>query len=52
MAKMLDVRSIGERGNGYGPGSTIIPLEDLEEKIKNSNYFSKEDDIYVYCRSG
>ena len=49
-ARLLDVRTSDEYRQGHIPGSTNVPLheiEDVEYLIEN-----KEDPLYVYCRSG
>lgn len=46
---LLDVRQPDETDQGIIPGAILIPLNELEENIKQ---FNKEDHIVVYCRSG
>lgn len=48
---LIDVREPYELENGTIPTSINIPLEDLPEKLKSSN-FSKEDKLIFYCRTG
>jgi len=53
--KVLDVRTPQEYMEGHVPGAKLFPLQDLQsqgasavEKIP----FTKEDTVYVICRSG
>ena len=49
-ARLLDVRTSDEYRQGHIPGSTNIPLQEIEDVqflVEN-----KEDPLYVYCHSG
>ena len=46
---ILDVRSLKERENGYIEGSMIIPLNHLEERIKE---VPRDVDVIVHCEGG
>ena len=45
----LDVRTPGEWNDAHVPGSTLLPLENLEERV---NELPKDLELVVYCRSG
>ncbi len=47
--QILDVRTPGERQDGYVPGSTYIFLPELEKKAKR---LDKTKPVAVYCDSG
>lgn|SRR5699024_6777896 len=46
---LLDVRETTEYALQHIPGSVLIPLEQLADRIEE---LSKEDTIYVICHSG
>jgi len=46
---ILDVRETAEYAFSHIPGAISIPLGELEERVHE---LSKEDDIYLICRSG
>lgn len=46
---ILDVREPGEYGDGHIPGSVLIPLGDLPERMGE---LDRTKHIYVICRSG
>ena len=48
---LLDVRTIAENYELRIPGSTLIPLDTLEEQVE-SLLTDKQVKIVVYCRSG
>ena len=48
-AVLLDVRSAGEREDGFIPGSIHIPLPEMRERIEE---LPRDKEIVVYCRSG
>jgi rhodanese-related sulfurtransferase len=48
-AFILDVRQPEEWADAHIPGSTLIPLGDLEDRI---NEVPKDQEIVVVCRSG
>lgn len=50
-AILLDVRTIAENYELRIPGSTLIPLDTLEEQVE-SLLTDKQVKIVVYCRSG
>ena len=45
----LDVRTPEEWNDAHVPGSTLLPLEDLEERV---NELPQDLELVVYCRSG
>ncbi len=45
----LDVRTPEEWNDAHVPGSTLLPLEDLENRV---NDLPKDLELVVYCRSG
>ena len=47
--KIIDVRESAEYHFGHIPGSISIPLGELDSRV---NELSRDDDIYVICRSG
>jgi adenylyltransferase/sulfurtransferase len=46
---LLDVREPDETAAGVIPGSTLMPLSTLSQKLES---LPKDEPIYVYCRSG
>lgn len=48
---VIDVREPSEFAAGSIGGALLIPLGELESKIKDFN-FPQEKEIIVYCRSG
>lgn len=50
---ILDVRNAPERVNGFLPDSLLIPVKELEAKLKiDSSIIPKDKRIYVVCRTG
>ncbi len=47
-ARVIDVRSNGEHGNGHIPGTENIPVDELRDRI--DEIFG--DDVVVYCAVG
>lgn len=47
---LLDVRTEEEYITGHIPNSTLIPLDELEERINELK--DKNQKILVYCKSG
>lgn len=45
----LDVRTPEEWNTAHVPGSTLLPIEDLEERV---NELPQDLELVVYCRSG
>jgi rhodanese-related sulfurtransferase len=48
---LLDVRTKEEYDSGHIKGSMLIPVDDLDEEVKNK-LMDKDATIFVYCRSG
>ncbi len=53
---VLDVRTPGEYETGHVPNSILLPLQDIQnfnkKNIVGKIEFSKEEIIYIICRSG
>lgn len=49
-ARVLDVRTPGEFGNGHYPGAVNIPLDKLPNRMKALG--NKDSSIIVYCATG
>ena len=49
-ARLLDVRSPEEYGNGHLPGAINIPVQDLDRRLAEVG--PADHDLIVYCRSG
>ena len=47
----LDVRTIPEHKNKSIPGTNCIPIQELEQRIKELDNYRKKK-IIIYCRSG
>ena len=47
----LDVRTISEHADGAIPNTACIPLQEIEQRLSELNYY-KDKKIIVYCRSG
>lgn len=50
-ALLLDVREPGEYQEGHAPGSTLIPLGQLESRLQEIRAFASRP-VAVICRSG
>lgn len=48
---LIDVRTEEEFDEGHIPGALLMPLDNIENEIENSD-ISNDDVIIVYCRSG
>lgn len=48
---LMDVRTKEEFLLGTIPGSVLVPLDTIEENMEDL-YPDKEQEIYVFCRSG
>lgn len=48
---LLDVREVFEHTSQNIPGSTLIPLGELQERMGELEKY-REEEIVVYCRSG
>lgn len=48
---ILDVRTPNEFYGGHIPGATLIPLQQLKQRISEIEKF-KDKEILIYCRSG
>ncbi|MEG0153691.1 MAG: rhodanese-like domain-containing protein [Cellulosilyticaceae bacterium] len=48
--QLLDVREVDEYKDGHIKGALLLPLGEVEKKAALK--LSKQQDIYVYCRSG
>jgi rhodanese-related sulfurtransferase len=46
---MLDVRSLEEWQEGYIPGATLIPLDQISSRYDE---LPQDQEIVIYCRSG
>jgi len=46
---MLDVRTPEEYAQGHIAGATLIPVQELEQRLAE---VPKDRQVYVYCRSG
>ena len=46
---MLDVRTPEEFYEGHVPGATLIPVQELEQRLSE---VPRDRQVYVYCRSG
>ena len=46
---MLDVRTPEEYVEGHIPGATLIPVQELENRLSE---VPDDKQVYVYCRSG
>jgi rhodanese-related sulfurtransferase len=50
-ALLLDVRTPGEYDEVHIPGSYLIPVQELEQRLDEISQY-KDREVFVYCRSG
>jgi rhodanese-related sulfurtransferase len=50
-ALLLDVRTDGEYADGHIPGSYLIPVQELEQRLDEISQY-RNGKVFVYCRSG
>lgn len=46
---IVDVRTREEYDSGHIEGAVLIPVSELEDRL---NELSKEDELFIYCRTG
>jgi phage shock protein E len=46
---ILDVRTVGEFGDGHIKGAINVPVDELASRLDE---LSKDDELLVYCRTG
>ena len=49
---LLDVRSLDEFASGHIPGAVLFPHDNISERTCETILPNKEQQIFVYCRSG
>ena len=49
---LLDVRSLDEFASGHIPGAVLFPHDNISEQTCETILPNKEQQIFVYCRSG
>jgi len=50
-ALLLDVRTPEEYADGHIPGSYLIPVQELEQRLDEIDRY-RDKQVFVYCRSG